>query len=148
MKIELAKDEYGALLEMIYIADWVINAHDAEIDPAKKRYRDLEQKIYAFAEEMGYGHLVEHVASRKEFYPTNELELEGQPRKLIDEYDDSTFWGDLAERLAWRDLIEKEGEKRVETMEFPERFEKLENLYNHYSEEFEANGIDRLTIQE
>ena len=37
MKIEFSKTEYRTLVEMLYLAEWVLISHDEEPDPSKER---------------------------------------------------------------------------------------------------------------
>ena len=53
MKIEFSKAEYRTLLELLYLAEWMLTAHDDAPDPAKERHYLLCQKIYASAKAMG-----------------------------------------------------------------------------------------------
>ena len=44
MQIELSKEEYRNLIDMIQIAEWVMNAHKTEKDPSTEKYSKLEQR--------------------------------------------------------------------------------------------------------
>ncbi|MDI6791797.1 MAG: hypothetical protein QME81_02855 [bacterium] len=46
MKIDLTQREYERLLDMLYIAEWVMNACKVEDDPRTEAYKELEQKIF------------------------------------------------------------------------------------------------------
>ena len=74
MKIDLTRSEYRDLLDMLYIADWVLTAHREEEDPRTQRYRKLEQKYFAFAKAMKYENLIESAPEFKEFFPNNAVE--------------------------------------------------------------------------
>lgn len=53
MKINITKKEYQLFLDMVYLSDWVLHAHSEERTEEKKPYKELEQKILAFANEFG-----------------------------------------------------------------------------------------------
>jgi len=65
----------------------------------------------------------------------------------IDEYNNSTFWDELAERLAFRDLLKQEGEDKVREMSLTDRFQKVETIREKYFNEFHKNGINSISIQ-
>ncbi len=43
MKLNFSKKEYAALLEMLYMADWVLHAHSEEKGESTEEYRLLMQ---------------------------------------------------------------------------------------------------------
>ena len=92
MKIEFTREEYKCLLDMLYIAEWILNAHKVEDDPETKAYGELEQKVYSYAKEMGFENLIEYAADHKKYYPTREYEEMGTPMEFIDEFENETFW--------------------------------------------------------
>lgn len=147
MEIELTTNEYKTLLEMVQIASWILHAHKVEHGPETKVYRDLEQKILSLAKEAGFENLVEYDRGMKEYFPTREFEEENPAMQFIDEYDEETFWDELAERLASRDLVEEEGEEKVNEMDPWERATRIESLHGGYLEEFERYGLERLRIR-
>ena len=55
MKINVTQDEYRHLIDMIYIADWVLTSYKSEEGPEIKQYQDVMQKFYALAKDMGMG---------------------------------------------------------------------------------------------
>ncbi|MFQ5686990.1 MAG: hypothetical protein ACE5GV_10055, partial [Candidatus Scalindua sp.] len=139
MQIELSKKEYKNLIDMIQIAEWVMNAHKIKKDPSIEKYSKLEQKIYSFADKMGCENLIEYDKEMNEYFPTKELD-EGQGMQYIDEYDNDSFWDELIDRLVARDIIKKIGEKKARKLTFEERLEAEEPLREKYSIEFEQNG--------
>ncbi len=60
--MEFTRKEYECLLDVLYIADWVMNAHKVEDAPKTEAYRKLEQKIFSYAKDMGFENLVEYVS--------------------------------------------------------------------------------------
>jgi len=70
MKIDLTKEEYRNLIDMLYIADWVITSQQSETDPELDRYQQLRNKLYALAEKAGLGNLIEFDSELKNYYET------------------------------------------------------------------------------
>jgi hypothetical protein len=61
MKIDFNKSEYRLLLDMVYLADWMLTAYDETDDPEKAKYEQLSQKVYSHAKEMGCDSLIEEI---------------------------------------------------------------------------------------
>lgn len=148
MKINLTKNDYRTLLDLLYLGNWILQSHDVDQDPQKAKYLTLEQKFLALAAEFGFGHLVEYDEELKEYFPTKAFEDKSMVMPAIYAYDNDTFWEELGDRLALRDLIRQEGEDRVQAMELKERFEKLAPFLEKYHEEFEQHGLDRISIKD
>jgi hypothetical protein len=148
MKIDITKKEYRALLDVFHIADWVLHAYKTEEGPETEEYRNLEQKFLSFAKEMGFEHLVEFDAETGKYFPTREYEDTSSVMDAIVDYDNESFWDELIERLASRDLILQEGKDKVMAMDFEERLVKTETLKEKYSDEFYRNGLSRVIITE
>ena len=146
MEIDLSKDEYKSLIEMMYIADWVMNAHKTEKDPSIEQYAQLEQKIYSLADQMGHHNLIEYDEELAEYFPTSLLD-EGPAMQYVDEYDNDTFWDELIERLIERDLFREVGEVKLRKMTIEERLRAEDPLREKYDTEFEENGIENIELR-
>jgi hypothetical protein len=54
MKINCTKKEYRTLIEMLLVADWVINAHEVdEGEGVRKPYKELRKKVLSHHKVMG-----------------------------------------------------------------------------------------------
>jgi hypothetical protein len=148
MKIEITDKEYRVLLDVFHLADWVLHAYKTEGGPETEEFRVLEQKNLALAAEMGFGQLVEYDEETGKYFPTREYEDTSSVMDAIVDYDNESFWDELTERLAYRDLILQEGKDKVLGMDFEERFAKTEALREKYSDEFYRNGLNRVVIKE
>jgi len=146
MQIELSKDEYRSLLDLLVIAEWVLNVHNEDPEPTNKRYHEVEQKIFSYAGKMGFVEIIEYDIKYNEFFPTADLE-EGESRDYLDEYDNNTFWTELVDRLIERDVIKEIGEKKLEKLTIEKRYEKEQPLADKYGTEFEKNGLDNLVLK-
>jgi len=147
MKIDITKKEYRALLDIFHIADWVLHSYKMEEGPETEEYRNLEQKFFSFAQEMGFANLVEYDPELKKYFPTREYDETNVVMDAIVDYDNESFWEELMERLATRDLIVKEGKEKVMAMDDEERLVKTEKLRDKYAAEFERHGISRIIIK-
>ena len=105
MKINLTKKEYKLLLDILQIADWVMDSYHIDLPEETSPYRELAQKFFAHAEEFGCEDLIEYDSSIDAYYPADELDFDSEWRILMDAFVDFTFWDELTERLAERDVI-------------------------------------------
>ena len=146
MKINIKKNEYRLLLDMVEIAEWVLNSHRTDSSDEIKQYSELYQKILSHAKEMGFENLITYDESLDGYYATAEYE-ESEHMRYIEEFEDDVFWEALPHRLAVRDLMEQIGEEGYTDMEFEERMSKLVELEAFYYVELEDNGIDNLRFE-
>lgn len=147
MKINFTKKEFSALLEMIDIAGWIISSHKSQIGPAEKPYDDLEKKIYALAADFGCEDKITYSRELGDYRPTYYFDMESPHKGFIDEYDAETFWEELIDRLAMRDAIREVGEEAYRKMDPMERFSLSDKYEEKWATEFEAHGLDNLTIK-
>jgi hypothetical protein len=146
MKINFTNKEYRLLLDMVEIAEWVLNAHKTASSDEIKKYSDLYQKILSYAKDMGFENLIIYDKNLDGYFATSEYE-ESEHMRYIEEFEDDVFWDALPHRLAERDLIKEVGEKKYEEMEFVKRATKLVELESIYYKELEENGIDNLRFE-
>ena len=148
MKIEFSKAEYRSLIELLYLAEWVLTSHDEKPDPKKERYSHLCQKIYASAKAMGCESLIENEKSLRTFMPTQKLEELESVREAIEFYNSETFWEELIERLVERDMIVMLPTMAKEPATPEEYWEMASPIEERYVTEFGSNGVRRLKISE
>ncbi len=143
MNITLSQEQYRTLLLMVYLGDWMVNAHKTEPD---RTFGNLEHYIFSFAEAFGVQGLVEWFEDEKKHYATQDMDDLAEP--YIEEYDNETFWDELIDRLADRDFLAEYGQDAIEKMTPEERLIKREEFVERYEEEFVEQGLDRVTISE
>jgi hypothetical protein len=109
--------------------------------------RELEQKIMALAGEYGCGHLVHHDEESDLYEPSYELRVEGDFHRYLDDYEENYFWDELTHRLALRDAISQMGGMEAyQALDDRGRIEVTDSHLEHWGEEFEIHGLDRLEI--
>ncbi len=148
MKIDFSRQEYLALLDILEISDWVLHSHKVEATEETKVYRELEQKIFSHAKDFGCDHLIDASAPDGRLYPTREFEETSAAGDFIESFEEDTFWSQLVEHLAERDLSREVGKDHLSALDQGERWERLEAVESKYWEEFQKNGIERLEIVE
>ena len=147
MKIDITKEEYRNLIDMLYIADWILTSYKSEVDPELEKYQQLRNKFYALAEKMGMENLIEYDDELKNYYETAEFEDESACHQLIDEYDNEQFWDHLIEELTMRDLHAEVDVRRVRENDSKAYFDRYETIEKKYIREFEKNGLENLIIK-
>jgi len=147
MQIDFSKEEYSTFLEILEIANWVLFAHRTDEPEDRKRYQDFEQKIFSYAETLGFGDLIMYDEELDRYFPTREHDENSPARPFIDEFEDETFWGELIDRLSDRSMLREIGESKLLSMDQEERFKALLDFEEKYEGEFEEHGIERLEIQ-
>lgn len=133
MQIELTELEYRRLLDLVYVGNWVLNAcrgNDRFAD-----YDYMQAKMFAHAPAHGMKSLVD---LRYGIPVPSKAYVEGGIHEAICDYEDAVFFEILAEELARRDLgiygpVDEDNEP-------------LNERVREYLREFEANGIDRLVV--
>jgi len=146
MKMDFTKNEYRFLLDMVEMAEWVLNSRKTDSSDEVKEYSEVYQKILSHAKEMGFENLITYDENLDGYYATAEYE-ESEHMRYIEEFEDDVFWEALPHRLAVRDLVEQFGEKKYMEMEFEERVSKILDLEEIYNKELEENGIDNLRFE-
>ena len=135
MNIELTDKEFRRLLDLIYIGNWILNSTRG--DDRFEDYDLLQEKFFALAGKNGLKALVESYMGH--YIPSKAYE-EGGIHEAIADYVDAVFFDILAVELARRDMIE-ENLNQDDMTELTKRMD-------DYMDEFERNGIDRLTVEQ
>jgi hypothetical protein len=144
MDINFTKNEYRALLEMLYLADWMMHAQSVRNDK-RNQYEELKRKILSHYKEMMADDVVEYIQEEDEYYE-NKAFQESLHTTYIDKYEDNVFWGELIEKLAIRDVINEIGVEQFQALPAVERFTKIDHKKNCYMDEFEQHGVKRVAI--
>lgn len=147
MQIEFTKEQFENLLKLVYLGNWVANAN--RTDDRIKKYEEIENYIFSYAKQFGFGEYVgdEEKESGK-FYPTRIFEEETDIDRLHEEYDEETFWEELIDRLGDRDFYRHYSKDEIQKMTQDERFEKLYEFIDKWTEEINENGIEGLEVQD
>ncbi len=149
MKIEITKEEYIDLLDLLHMASWVLVSHKTNVDPRIEKYDFIIQKFYALAGEMGRGDLIEYDPERGKYHPTKAFEDASRSLEFIDDFVDRSFWDELTIRFAERDAARQVGGyEGLELLSHEDRHTLEDPLEERYAEEFNERGIERLEIVE
>lgn len=140
MKLELSTEQYKKLVELVYLGGWLANSF--RTDDRIEDLAEVEHLIYSKAEDFQ----AEDLFLEKSNYGYVDVnqDLEKKLHNLIEEYDEDSFWAELAERLAKRDLLRKLGPVQKIT---EEQLDQLFELEEQFYREFEKNGLKNIVIQ-
>lgn len=140
IKLELTTEELRKLIELAYLGEWMINAqHDLEFQ---------DEAAGAAVQKLLTAHKLPDVDLDDE---TGEFFMKSDwTERLYDEYildyDDHTFWDELTERLAVRDLA-RERAVDPDSINREDDLRALRPLEERYRAELEEHGLDRLDIR-
>lgn len=142
MKIELSKEQYRNLIELLFLGNWLANASrtGANGDERIEKYEELEEHILSFAKQFKAEDIV--IKQDGSYYTTMEFEEALMP--IVEEYDEYTFWEQLSLKLAERDLLREIGPIRELK---DEHIVRKYDIEEQYEIEFEKNGVKNLVIQ-
>ena len=146
MLLNISKDEYRLLVEMLQVADYVMHAHDLEPSEKTEDYRALRKKIFSNYKKMGLEGLFKYSEEHKDYIETEESLSDSRHMALLENFVETEFWAQLSQRLAMRDLMESMDDDEVDKTDPSEFMEKVGEAGAQYDEEFEAHGLDRLAI--
>lgn len=133
MEIQLTTKEFRHLLDLVYIGNWILNS-----TRANDRFEDydlLQEKLFALAPQNGLPELAQ--AYLGHVFPSRAYE-EGGIHDAIADYEDAVFFDILAEELARRDMSEEQLN--------PNDIKELTARMDNYMIEFEANGIENISL--
>lgn len=142
MKINITKKEYRTLLDMLYIADWVLHSHTIK-ETKHNEYEALKQKFLSYFKEMEADDQIEFSTELNEYFEKTQYE-ELLIKKFIEPYESKLFWDELMHRLSERDVIHAMGIEQYKKMDPMERMRKVEEAKAQYANDFEKHGVEHL----
>jgi hypothetical protein len=143
MKINFTKKQYEDLLKLVYLGNWMANAH--RVEGEIERLNELESYVFSHAEEFG----MERWADTDDpdtTYPTRYFEEESGVEELREEYDGEIFWEKLPDRLGARDFDEQYTKEEREAMDPQQRMIAFYEKVGKWEEELEKHGLKRLRV--
>ena len=149
MNIDITKEEYRELLDVLFIAEWVLHAFDAGKKVRTKRHDAIIQKLYSHAAAQGMNNLIALDKDNGVFSPSGELENTTPAWEVIDNFTNETFWDELIHRLSERDVARQVGGyERMDALSTPEFITMETPVLERYETEFDKQGLERLEIVE
>lgn len=131
--IQFTNKEFRRLLDLVYIGNWILNSTRG--DDRIEDYDQVESLVFSQCAQAKMRSLFE--MEDGVVIPSRAFE-DGGIQEAIMDYEDAVFYDILAEELARRDM----DYKPIDTANSDE----LENRIDEYLDEFEANGVENLTV--
>ncbi|MCX7023689.1 MAG: hypothetical protein NT080_03615 [Spirochaetes bacterium] len=143
INMSMSRKSFRELVKHVVIGNWVLTAFKSEEDSDEDE--ELMSLVLDCARTNDALDGVEYDNDENRLY----LDAETQAEFLehMEAYDDGTFWDELTEELAKRDLRKKYGEEAITAMSEDEAREKLGEERARYEEEFEKYGVERMEIR-
>lgn len=145
MKIDFTNKEYETLLKMLCTAKLVIDGQIDDDEGEGEDFNNLEQKILSYAKDSGNIELVAMDMDTGLYIYDEDLENECHDN-IIAPFVEEIFYGQLVEKLAFRDLSEKYTPADMETMDMEEGVEAIKEYLEKYLTEIEENDIGNIRI--
>jgi hypothetical protein len=142
INIVLTRDKFYALLKVVYLGEYLANGF--RTDDRIQEYLAIEQDLLVLAERSGLQDIVEYDAELKKFFP--KCEFDEMMLAFVDDFEEESFWEELAYRLAVRDMIREFGEKGLKKMSRMRYAKKLFGRQDEYLLEEENYGLERLEV--
>jgi hypothetical protein len=140
-KIEFTAEQYIMMMKLVYLGRWMAGSHAEE---PEEWLETIEQYLYSYCKNFGLTEICEFDTENNRYMPT--VELEEEMENAISEYDDFTFWDELAWRLAERDFGRKFDEAQIICMTGDEIYREKNLIADKYFEDFKKNGIEKITL--
>ena len=138
--IHLDQEQYRALLDLVYLGDWVIYSHDVGPMPKESPYAKLQEMLYRQASDFDLESLV--IIDEDGAHPSALLEDNAQ--QFVDSYDEDTFYEQLVSQLSRRMMVRDHSEEEYTAMSIEERVKKFDEYEESLSEELLENALDQL----
>lgn len=146
MKLDFTKKQYETLIWALQITGSIYGVMGDMVDKKYKKKSnkldELEDHVLGIAKEMGLEDILD------EFQGKRVVDEEYLNKVLDDlnEYEEYSFWDNLARKLAERDLLRKLGREKVRSMDTIEYIDAEYPVEDEYHREFETHGLERVKI--
>ncbi len=154
MKVSFTPKEYARLLELVHLGLHIAAPRDHGDEdgappprPAASRYDDLVAKLLDLAATWGCADLVD-VGADGRLLLSDKIADDERLNKLVGDYNNDTFWHELVNRLADRDLAAQQTHQSLSIGGGPplDADARLRELEDGYWEEFEENDLANLVL--
>lgn len=154
MKATFTPKEYARLLELVHLGLHVAAPRNQDDEsggmPARAaagRYDDLVAKLFELATPLGCADLVD-VGSDGRLVVSEKIADNERVQKLIGDYNNDTFWHELVNRLADRDLATQQTQHSLAATGGPalDADARLRELEDGYWDQFEQNDLTNLVL--
>ena len=144
MKPLFTAKEYTRILELAWLGLWVAGDRPDDPETTPERYGDAAQKLFSLAAAHGCADLVK--AGPDATLVASSKLSEGAARDKLDQFIDDSFWAELVQRLAERDLKSELGSTKLGDQFSEDETARLMEMEDNYWREFEQRGVDHVVL--
>lgn len=144
--IHLSRNEYRLLVTMVYqnlfMHESLVNQQSSKLHESMNT---LAEKLIRCAPDYNSQDFIAEDVLTNTIHPSSnfyETVLES-----INQYDEVSFWEELTQRLAERDVVREHGVKALELLDVEEYMTIVSDQLAYYAEHFSINGLDSIEIK-
>ena len=140
--ISFSKKELKRLLKLAYIGSYVVSEYEDELE--EKQSENLIERILQICLEYKIEEGIEFDSKLNGYLLDGDKEDE-----ILTEYNEfieDSFWYEIINRMARKDLVEDVGEKVFEKMDIEEILKKEEKYKIKWEKEIEENGLRNFEV--
>ena len=140
LQLGISPEQFAEILRLAYLGEWLVNSqHDSEHQD--EGATAALQVLLALAAQLSPDAVGQDEETGR-YFVREELAAAWQERHVLD-YNDHTFWQELAERLAERDVARSLG-VAPDALDVEEYASQLRERRDYYWRELDQHGIERL----
>jgi len=137
--VHLTTDQFKTLLKLVYLGEWVVNAHKVERD---EEFDELTKHLFSLTKDFN---IPDISLEEDPQYPCADYE-NGEVRDYIDEYNELTFWDELTQRLTDKLFTERYTPEQRQSMDRSTRSQTLCRLEEEVNTFLKTTGINQIVI--
>lgn len=142
MNIELSKEEYLTLLQLVNYGKLVVLTNEEEFE----KVADLEQKLYQVAQEQDAAEFVQPDEDGEDLELSDAYVDEVEDN--VEAYEEEIFWENLVLKMVSRDIQESDIVLDEENIDVDEYLAKTQPIAEKYQNEFAERGVANLRLVE
>ena len=141
MDIKLSKKQFKSLLELVHLGNWIVNSRN-EPNAVDHKYEEVAGLIYSYGPEADLEEYIVYSKSSKAWAASNYLYQESYVAKMLEKYNEDTYWSSLVERFALKAFLNKYSAEKIKKMSSLERNRKILALIDKYKAATYDHNID------
>lgn len=134
MQLDLTKQQYRYLLDLVYIGNWVMNS--TRDNDRITEYDEIASTVFSHCDDLGMKTLIQH---RNGTVFASQQFKDGGIHEVIEQHEDTIFYELLAQEFALRDVPNA-------TMT-PDAYQEMVERFNHYMDEFSSHGTNHIRLE-
>lgn len=136
--LTLSKEEFAHLLKLVYLGNWMVNAHRAG-DEVVGEYDKVESFVFSQAQNFGLGD-----CCSEGMYPSREFEEDEELIQYQEEYDQAAFIRGMVTLLATRAVSTQLSEDEFIALSDEQRFEIFNSVEEQVATVLSKDGFSSI----